>query len=72
MGLWDKLKQATQSRGRGSYFEYKGKRDRDRKLAERARESAKDSAEHQDAEAERDRGYEERYARERNRKTDSE
>jgi hypothetical protein len=72
MGLWDRLKQATQSRGRGSYFRYKGKRDFDRKQAERERKSAKDSAEQRDEEAERDRGYEERYARERERKTGSE
>jgi hypothetical protein len=72
MGLWDKLKQATKSRGWGSYFEYKGKRDRDRWLAERERGSAKDSAEQQGAEAERERGYEERYAREHERKTGSE
>jgi GAF domain-containing protein len=72
MGLWDKLKQATQSRGRGSYFQYKGKRDHDRKQAEREREFAKDAAEQQGVEAERERGYEERYARERERKTGSE
>jgi hypothetical protein len=72
MGLWDKLKQATQSRGRDSYFQYKGKRDRERKEAERERKSAKDAAEHQGAEAARERGYEERYARERERKTSSE
>lgn len=72
MGLWDKLKQATQSRGRGSYFQYKGKREDARKRAEHEREDAKDSAEQQSAEAERERGYEERYARERERKTDSE
>ena len=72
MGLWDKLKQATESHGRGSYFRYKGKRDRDRKEAERERESAKESAEQRGAEAVRERGYEERYARERERKTGSE
>ena len=65
MGLWDKLKQATQSRGRGSYFQYKGKRDHERQQAERERESARDSAEKHGAEAARERGYEERYARER-------
>ncbi len=65
MGLWDKLKQATPSHGRGSYFRYKGKRDRDRRIAKRQRESAKDSAERQGAEAERESGYKERYARER-------
>jgi hypothetical protein len=72
MGLWDKLKQATKSRGRGSYFQYKGKRDRDRWQAERERESAKDAAEQRGAEAKREHGYEERYDRERERKTGSE
>jgi hypothetical protein len=72
MGLWDKLKRATQSHGPDSYFQYKGKREHDRKRAEHDRESAKADAEQQDAEAERERGYEERYARERERKTGSE
>ncbi len=72
MRLWDKLRQGIPSHGRGSYFQYKGKRDRDRKQAERERESAKDAAERQAVEADREHGYEERYARERDRKTGSE
>ena len=71
MGLWDKLKQATQSHGRGSYFRYKRQRDHDREQAERLRKSAKEAAGQQDADAEREHGYEERYARERKRKTGS-
>ena len=42
MGLWDKLREANnylrklrQSRDPDSYFQYKGKRDHDRKQAER-------------------------------------
>jgi hypothetical protein len=72
MSLWDKLKQATQSHGRGSYFRYKRQHDHDRERAEHLDEFEKKAAAQKDADVEREHGYEERYARERKRKTDSE
>jgi hypothetical protein len=79
MGLLDKLRQASDylrklrlSLGPDSYFHYKRERKYARKQAEHARWRAKDSAERERQEAEharakaaRDRGYDERYARER-------
>jgi hypothetical protein len=72
MRLWDRLKQASNylrklrvSHGPDSYFEYKGRREQERKQADHAREHAKDSAEREREEAEREREYEERYTRER-------
>ena len=72
MGLWDKLRQASNyprklrlSRGPGSYFQYKLRRKHDRKQAERTHEHAKDSAERERDKAERERDYGERYKRER-------
>ncbi len=72
MGPWDKLRQASNylrklrlSLGPDSYFQYKRGRKYDRQHADRAREQAKDSAEREREEAGRERGYEERYTRER-------
>jgi len=75
MGLWGKLRQATNylrklrlSLGPDSYFQYK----RGRKSDQHAREQAEDSAQRTRAEAERgrekaerERGYDQRYTRER-------
>jgi len=75
MGLWDKLRQASDylrklrlSLGPDSYFQYK----RGRKSEQHAREHAEDSAQRTRAEAERgrekaerQRGYDQRYTRER-------
>jgi hypothetical protein len=72
MGLWDKLKQATQSHGRDSYFRYKREHDEEREREEDLRKFDKETAAREDADAEREHGYEERYARERKRETDSE
>jgi hypothetical protein len=72
MGLWDKLRQAGNnlrklrlSLGPDSYYQYKRGRKYERKQADRAREQAKDSAQREREVAGRGRGYEERYARER-------
>ena len=72
MGLWDKLRQASNylrklrlSRGPDSYSQYKGKREYERKRADREREHARDSAEREREKAEHDREHEERYARDR-------
>jgi hypothetical protein len=72
MGLWDKLRQASDylrklrlSLGRDSYYQYKRGRKHDRKQADHAREQAKDSAGREREEVERGREYEERYTRER-------
>jgi hypothetical protein len=76
MGLWDKLRPASDylrklrlSLGPESYFRYKRDRNLERK---RAREHAAGSARQERADAERgreeierERGYEERYTRER-------
>jgi hypothetical protein len=53
------------SRSPDSYFEYKGKRERERKEDDDARERQEDSAEREHEKAERERGFEERYTRER-------
>lgn len=72
MGLWDKLRRASVdlrkmwiSRGPDSYFEYKGKREHERKEDDHARERQEHSAEREREKAERERGFEERYTRER-------
>ena len=72
MGLWDKLRQASDylrklrvSLGRDSYYQYKRARKHDRKQADHAHEQAKDSAGREREEVERGREYEERYTRER-------
>jgi hypothetical protein len=72
MGLRDKLKQARnyvhelrQSRGPDSYFRYELRRKNERRQAEHTRAHAKESADRERDKAEREAGYEERYARER-------
>jgi len=72
MALWDKLRQAGNylrrlrlSLGPDSYFQYKRGRKYERKQADNARARAEGSTERDREEAERDRGYEARYARER-------
>jgi hypothetical protein len=72
MGLWDRLRQASNnlrklrlSLGRDSYYQYKRGRKDERKQADRAHERAKDSAERVREGAKREREYEERYTRER-------
>jgi hypothetical protein len=74
MGLWDKLRQVStgarklwRSRGPDSYFQYKGKREEERKLDDRQRDQAAGEAERKREKAERERHYEERYTRERER-----
>lgn len=74
MGLWDKLRQVSTdvrklwvSRDPDSYVQYKGKREDERKLADREREEAKGDAEREREVAERERRYEERYVGERER-----
>jgi hypothetical protein len=72
MGAWDKLRKAggyirrwRGSHGPDSYSQYKRGRERERKQAERGRESDERSAERERGEAERGREYEERYTAER-------
>jgi hypothetical protein len=72
VGLWDKLRRASVdlrkvwiSRSPDSYFEYKGKREHERKGDDHARARQEDSAEREREKAERERGFEERYTRER-------
>ena len=72
MGVLDKLRKVGNSVRKGwrstgpdSYFQYKRGRDRQRKRAERGREYADRSAELEHKEAQRVRGYEERYTAER-------
>jgi hypothetical protein len=72
MGLWDKLRQASDklrklrlSLGRDSYYQYKRGREHERKQVDDARKHAKSSAQTEREEAERGRQYEERYTRER-------
>jgi hypothetical protein len=74
MGLWDKLRQVSTdvrklrlSRGPDSYFQYKGKREFERKRDNREREQAAGESEREREEAERERRYEERYTGERER-----
>ena len=71
MGLWDKLKQASKWRGQDSYSRYKGKREYERKRADRDREEAEAGAKLGREKAERERGYDERYTRERESNTGS-
>ena len=72
MGLWDKLRKLRLSRGRDSYFQYKGRREVERREEDHAREHAADKAEREREKAKRERGYEERYRRERESDTGSE
>ena len=72
MGLRDKLRQASDrlrklrlSRGPDSYFQYRLGRESERREADRSAEWAREKAEHGREKAKRERGYEERYGRER-------
>jgi hypothetical protein len=72
MGARDKLREVMshvlerlRSHGPDSYFEYKRKRERERKQAERGRDDAERSAEREREQAERGREHAERYAAER-------
>ena len=69
MGLGDKLRKARdyvrKRRGPDSYFQYKRKREDDRKDAEQGRERARDYAEQERGEAKRGREYKERYKADR-------
>jgi hypothetical protein len=69
MGLWDKLREARdylrKRRDPDSYFQYKRKRDYERKDAEEGRERTRDAANRERGEAERAREYKERYAADR-------
>jgi hypothetical protein len=69
MGLWDKLMKARnyvrERRGPDSYFQYKRKREDERKAAKEGRERARDSAQRERGAAERGREYEERYTADR-------
>jgi hypothetical protein len=72
VGAWDKLRnvgnyvrQRWRSHGPDSYFQYKQRRERERKQAERGREDAERSAERERQKAERGREYAERYTAER-------
>jgi hypothetical protein len=72
VGLWDKIRQAPgslrklrQSQGPGGYGDYKRRRKSAREQANRFREHDEDSAERGREKAERERGYEDRYAHER-------
>jgi hypothetical protein len=76
MGLWDKLRQVSTdlrklrlSRGPGSYYQYKWKREDERKRADREHERAEDDARSEHEKAEREHGYDERYIGERERQT---
>ena len=69
MGLGNKLRKARdyvrKRRGPDSYFQYKRKREDDRKDAEQGHERARDYAEQERGEAERGREYKERYTADR-------
>lgn len=69
MGLWDKLMKARnyvrERRGPDSYFQYKRKREDERKAAKEGRERATASAQRERGAAERGREYEERYTADR-------
>jgi hypothetical protein len=69
MGLWDKLMKARnyvrERRGPDSYFQYKRKRQGERKAAQQGRERASDYAQRERGAAERGREYEERYTADR-------
>jgi hypothetical protein len=69
MGLAEKLRQARnfvrKRRGPDSYFQYKRKREDERKEAEEGRERTRGYAEQERGEAKRGREYEERYTADR-------
>jgi hypothetical protein len=72
VGAWDKLRNVGsyvrkrwRSHGPDSYVEYKRRRERERKQAERGREDAERSAERERQKTERGREYAERYTAER-------
>ena len=69
MGLWAKLMNARsyvrKQRGPDSYFQYKRKREHERKDAESGRERARDSASQELADEQRGRNYQERYTADR-------
>ncbi len=69
MGLGDKLRKARdyvrKRRGPDSYFQYKRKREDDRKDAEQGRDRARDYAEQERGEAKLGREYKERYKADR-------
>ena len=69
MGLWEKLRNARnyarKRRGPDSYFQYKRKREDERKDAEQERQRERDDAERERGEADRGREYEKRYTTER-------
>jgi hypothetical protein len=69
MGLWDKLRNARnyvrKRRGPDSYFQYKRKREDERKADAGVRDRATSHAEQERADAERGRGYAERYTADR-------
>lgn len=69
MGLWDKLMNARnyvrERRGPDSYFQYKRKRQDERKAAKQGRKWARDDAQRERGAAERGREYEERYTADR-------
>ena len=72
MGLWDRLRQASDrlrklrlSHGPDSYFQYKLGRESERREADQSAEWAREKAERGRDKATRERGYEERYTRER-------
>jgi hypothetical protein len=73
MGLWDKLRNARnyvrKRRGPDSYFQYKRKREDERKADAGVRDRATSHAEQERADAERGRGYAERYTADRERDT---
>jgi hypothetical protein len=72
MGLWDTLRKLRRSVGPDSYSRYKGEREYERKRTDREREQEEGEAARKHEVAERESGYEERYARERERDTGSE
>jgi hypothetical protein len=72
MAFWGRLRQARDylrelrlSSRSDSYYQYKRGKDRAREEADDARERAEDSLEQGRQKAERDRGYQARYSRER-------
>jgi hypothetical protein len=68
MGIGTQLRRARnfvkERRGPDSYFQYKRKREDERRVAQEGRERATDYAEHERSEAERGREYEARYSAE--------
>jgi hypothetical protein len=72
VGLWDKLRQASnslrklrRSQGPDSYPQYKRWREQARRQEERTQDHEKESAELDLEKVERERGYADRYTRER-------